>query len=71
MFLLLTITAVGLSARPSFAQQEVDADHYDQPVAGTSAPQKAAPKATAQKSTRGKKTVAQQRTKQQSPKPTA
>jgi len=71
MFLLLAITAVGLSARPSLAQQEVDPDHFDQSVASKPAPKQAAPKSTAHKQTRGKNTVANQRTKQQSPKPTA
>jgi hypothetical protein len=71
MFLLLTITAVGLSAQPSFAQQEVDPDHYDQPVARKSAPQKAAPKASAKKQTGGKNTVAKNRAKQHATKPTA
>jgi len=70
MFLLLTITAVGLGAQPSVAQQEVDPDHFDQPVASRQAPKQVA-KSTAHKQTRGKNTVANQRTKQQPPKPTA
>ena len=68
-FLLLTITAVGLSASPSLAQQEVDPDHYDQPVARKPATKPLTAKS--QKQGHGKKTVANQRVKQQSPKPTA
>ena len=38
--LLLAVAAISLSGTLAFAQQEVDPDHFDQPVAQT---QKAAP----------------------------
>ena len=71
MFLLLTITAVGLSARPGFAQQEVDPDHYDQPIATKQTTKTLSQKTTAQKQAHTKNTVAKNRLKQHSAKPTA
>jgi len=32
MVLILAVAAVSLTAQYSFAQQEVDPDHYDQPI---------------------------------------
>ena len=33
MALMLVVAAVSFSAKQSFAQQEVDPDHFDQPIA--------------------------------------
>ena len=68
--LLLTITLVSLAA-PAFAQQEVDPDHFDQPVT-TKAPVKApVHTATAHKQVRGKTSAANHHAKSQSSKRTA
>ena len=37
MALMLVVAAVCFSAKQSFAQQEVDPDHYDQPIAAKAA----------------------------------
>jgi hypothetical protein len=65
------MAAVSMTASTSFAQQEVDPDHYDQPIAAKSAVKAPAHKATAQKRNSGKANVASHRAKQHVTKPSA
>lgn len=71
MFLLLTIAAVSLSSKPSFAQQEVDPDHFDQAVTSKQSVKAPIHKSTAQKQNHGKTNVASRRAKQHVSKPAA
>lgn len=47
MALMLVVAAVSFSAKQSFAQQEVDPDHYDQPIAAKPAVKTPSHKASA------------------------
>jgi hypothetical protein len=71
MFLMLTIAAVSMTATSSFAQQEVDPDHYDQPIAAKSAVKAPVRKSTAQDRNSGKAKVASHRAKPHVAKPAA
>jgi len=54
MILMFAVAVVSLSALPAFSQQEVDPDHYDQPVASKSVAKSASHKTVAQHPKRGK-----------------
>ena len=71
MFLLLTIAAVSMSATSSFAQQEVDPDHYDQAIAAKNTVKAPVHKSTARKQNAGRANVASHRAKQAAAKPAA
>jgi len=71
MFLLLTIAAVSMSATSSFAQQEIDPDHYDQPIAAKSTVKAPVHKSAAQKQKAGKAHVASHHGKPNVAKPAA
>ena len=47
----LAIAAVSLGALPAFSQQEVDPDHFDQPIASKPAAKSSAHKASARHKT--------------------
>ena len=56
--LILAVDAISISAQSSFAQQETDPDHYDQPIAA-----KASHKSTAVHQKQGKANLASHRAK--------
>ena len=64
--LMLAVAAVSLTAQYSFAQQEVDPDHYDQPIVTKAKAKPGLQKHTAAKPTHTKSSVAKQQPKQQS-----
>ena len=71
LILTLAVAAVSFSATQAFSQQEVDPDHYDQPVAAKSAAKAPAHTLTAQHHAYGKTTVASKRGKQHRSRATA
>lgn len=62
--LMLAVAAVSLTAQYSFAQQEVDPDHYDQPIVAKA--KAGTPKHVAARQTHTKTNVAKHQAKQQS-----
>ncbi len=50
----LAVAAVSLGALPAFSQQEIDPDHFDQPIASKPAAKPSAHKAPAQQKKQGK-----------------
>jgi hypothetical protein len=60
MVLAIMVAAVSVSATQAFAQQEVDPDHYDQPLAAKAPSHKV----TAQHRAQSKVTMASKRSKQ-------
>jgi hypothetical protein len=72
--LVIAMAGVSIGAQCAFAQQEVDPDHYDQPVAraATKAPAKAAThKSAAVRHPQGKANAANHHSKVRNPQPTA
>jgi hypothetical protein len=61
MVLVLAVAAVSFSAKQAFSQQEVDPDHFDQPVAAKRTP--TAHKASAHQRAHGRATLASKRSK--------
>jgi len=70
LVLMLAIAAVSFSATQAFSQQEIDPDHYDQPLAAKPAAKAPAHKVTAQHAN-GKVNVASKRAKQHHSRATA
>ena len=70
MVLMLAVAMVSFSALPAFSQQEVDPDHFDQPVAPKTAAKPTAHKASAQHNKQGK-TQASRATKRHTTHPAA
>ena len=64
MVLMLAVMVVSFSGTQVFAQQEVDPDHYDQPVAEKSAAKTPAHKVSAGNHARGHKKLASKRSRQ-------
>lgn len=64
MVLMLAVTVVSFTATQVFAQQEVDPDHYDQPVAAKSAAKASAHKVPAGNHVRRHKNLASKRSRQ-------
>ena len=60
LVLMLAVAAVSFSATQAFSQQEVDPDHYDQPIAAKAPVHKVA----SQRHAYGKSNVASKRAKQ-------
>ena len=54
MILMFAVAVVSFSALPAFSQQEVDPDHFDQPVASKSVAKSASHKTVAQHAKHGK-----------------
>ena len=61
MILVLAVAAVSFSAKQAFSQQEVDPDHFDQPVAAKTAT--TAHKASAQHHLNARTSLASKRSK--------
>ena len=68
---MLVVAAVSFSAKQSFAQFEVDPDHFDQPVAAKAAAKAPIHKVTAHHSAHAKTNLASGRAKQHRSHPTA
>jgi hypothetical protein len=64
MVLMLAVAAVSFSATQAFSQQEVDPDHYDQPLAAKPAVKAPAHKVSASKHAQGRTNLASKRSKQ-------
>ena len=62
--LMLAVAAVPFSATMAFGQQEVDPDHFDQPVAAKAAAKAPAHKVTAQHHAQATTNLASKRAKQ-------
>ena len=65
MVLLLAVAAVAMTAQYSFAQQEVDPDHYDQPIVARASAKAGTQKHVAARPTHAKANVASHKAKQQ------
>lgn len=61
--LALVAAAVSFSAEQAFCQQEVDPDHYDQPIAAKSLVKSPSHKNTTQHKAHGKTSIASKSTK--------
>jgi len=59
MILMFAVAVVSFSALPAFSQQEVDPDHYDQPIASKPVAKSASHKVAAQHAKRGKTQASQ------------
>jgi hypothetical protein len=70
MILTLAVAAVSFNATQAFSQQEVDPDHYDQPVAAKPAVKAPVHKVAASNHAQGR-TVASKRAKQHHTRATA
>jgi len=64
MVLMLAVAAVPFSAMQAVAQQEVDPDHFDQPVAAKQAAKAPAHKLSAQNHANGRTSLASKHAKQ-------
>jgi hypothetical protein len=64
MVLVLAVGVVSFSATQAFSQQEIDPDHYDQPLAAKPAAKAPAHKVTAQYHADGRTSLASKHTKQ-------
>ena len=64
MVLVLAVAAVPLSAMRVVAQQEVDPDHFDQPIAAKQATKAPAHKLSAQQHAHGRTSLASKHAKQ-------
>jgi hypothetical protein len=62
--LMLAVAAVSFSTTQAFSQQEVDPDHYDQPLAAKPAAKAPAQKVSASNHAKGHATLASKRSKQ-------
>ena len=71
MVLMLAVAAVSFNATQAFSQQEVDPDHYDQPVAAKPAVKAPVQKVSASNHVKGNKTLASKRSKQHHTRATA
>jgi len=69
--LMLAVAAVSFNATQAFSQQEVDPDHYDQPLAAKPAVKAPAHKVSASNHARSNKTLASKRSKQRRTRATA
>lgn len=64
MILVLAVAAVSFSAKQAFSQQEIDPDHFDQPVAAKATASAPAHKITAQHHAHGRASAANKHSKQ-------
>jgi hypothetical protein len=64
MILTLAVAAVSFNATQAFSQQEVDPDHYDQPVAAKPAVKAPVHKVTASNHVQGRTNLASKHSKQ-------
>jgi hypothetical protein len=64
LVLMLAIAAVSFNATQAFSQQEVDPDHYDQPVAAKPAAKAPVNKVSTGNHARGHKNLASKRSRQ-------
>jgi hypothetical protein len=71
LVLTLAVAAVSFSTTQAFSQQEVDPDHFDQPIAAKPAAKAPAHKVTAHHHAYGKPNVASKRGKQRRSRATA
>lgn len=70
MILMFAVAVVSFSALPAFSQQEVDPDHYDQPIASKPVAKSASHKTVAQHA-KHEKTQASHIAKQHNSRPAA
>lgn len=70
MILMFAVAVVSFSALPAFSQQEVDPDHFDQPIASKPVAKSASHKTVAQHAKHGK-TQASHIVKQHNSRPAA
>ena len=71
MFLMLAVAAVSFNATQAFSQQEVDPDHYDQPLAAKPAAKAPENKVSANNHAKSRTKMASKRTKQHHARATA
>jgi hypothetical protein len=64
MVLLVAVASVSFTAQQAFAQQEIDPDHFDQPVATKPVAKAPAHKATAQSHAQARTNIATKHAKQ-------
>lgn len=62
--LMLAVAAISFSAQRCLAQQEVDPDHFDQPVAAKAVAKQTAPSVTTHHHSRGKANLASKHARQ-------